>query len=152
LLRRVGEEVYLRFDAEDVNEVSVWTMDNQFICFASPKQRIPRCAARYEIVKEAIQQTRSDARIQRQMVGVRVRAGQSMAQRSLAIARQKAEAAQAAAPTFPPAPLVIARTAVDDQIAAYERSAEMRKAVGSELGQRTGRSLEDLESIFGRDQ
>jgi transposase InsO family protein len=147
LLRRIGDEVYIRFDPEDVNEISVWTLDNQFICFAAPKERIPRNAARLECLEEAIREKRSDARVQKQAAAARIRAGKSIAQRAASAANRKAESAKAAAPTLPPVPMRMATTEIDSQLEEYDRRQELRKAVGTET---RVRSLDDLEDVYGR--
>ena len=149
LLRRIGEEIYLRFDPDNVNDISIWTLKNEFICFASPKERIPANAAKYGIIQDALREIRSDARVQRQMSEVRTRSGRSVAQRALATAIRQADQTRANAPTLPPAPLRIARTAIDDQLEVYEQRRELRKAVGDGIGHRSGPSLDELESIYG---
>jgi hypothetical protein len=117
-----GQSVVIRSDSNDASSVTVWTLDDQFICRAECNERLPPNATPQEL-RAAKTEIDKSKRAHAEYFNHRRRAGSSIADIAF---EQRAERAAAAA--LPPPSIQPVRSTLTDQLPALRRAMPKRGA------------------------
>lgn len=137
LWEKIGQQVYLRVDPRDVSRVSVWTLDNRFLCHAPANIRLSAKAG--PSTREDLRAALADKRRRNRLASeyhqrrptLHMDTSELLARETAARLKAEREASEP-----PPAPNVApVQTAIDDQMPALRRAVErdtLRMAAGAE--------------------
>ncbi|MGE5609798.1 MAG: Mu transposase C-terminal domain-containing protein, partial [Bacillota bacterium] len=129
LRQRINQEVRLRVDPANLAQVTVWTLDDQFICVAPANRKLPANATAQEL-REAMAQKRQDRKRLKDAAPARMRMALDLNDR-LYVARAEKQSRNDE-PTPPPA-IQPVRTVLEDQLPALRKAMQqLRPAVGAE--------------------
>jgi hypothetical protein len=135
LIAYLGKQVYLRVD-ECINEVQIWSEDDQFICLAGANQRLPANATHAEL-SAALREKKNHRKTLRTFYAKRARLTEDLPDLMI---RARAADATARAPSNPRATpeqpsLKPVRSEFETQLPAVRRAFEMqpaRRATGTD--------------------
>jgi|GEM_PF-1821371 len=140
LCSRIGQEVWLRVNDNDLTSVTIWTADDRFIGVAQANQKLPFMATSTEL-RQAIAEKRSDRRKIVAAIEPKSRRNEHLPARLIRAAQAKMEIAAKAnePPTRTPLTIRPIRSPIEDSLTAMrvaQTQATFRKAVGDDTPHR----------------
>ncbi len=123
-----GQEVYLRVDDADLSKVSVWSLEDKFLCLARANRQLPAHADR-ELLRAAIKEQRHYSKALRNAQPARMRIHEDLPDVMFRLEQERAERLARSRPATPAAtPTIIpVRSPIEDQLPAFQRAAEALK-------------------------
>lgn len=132
LHRLLGQQVKLRADDRDLSSVTVWTLDDQFICVAPANRKLPRNAAR-EDIRDAQSAKKKLRKTVREYVQARPRLAEDLPDLVIRAAAARNARNTTNDPSLPPPSMQPVRSGLEDQMPALQRALKrLPTAVGAE--------------------